>query len=144
MAKVTSVNISQEKGMIKQPIPLGYFKENHGLMGDAHAGDWHRQVSLLGRESIDKIAALGVEGLCPGKFAENLTTEGIELYKYSVGTRLRIGETIMEVSQIGKKCHNKCAVFEQVGVCAMPKEGVFAKVIKGGYIRPGDEIEVLT
>jgi len=92
MARVTAVNISQKKGVIKEPIPFGYFKENHGLMGDAHAGEWHRQVSLLGQESIDKIAALGIEGLSAGKFAENLTTEGIDLYKYPVGTRLRIGE----------------------------------------------------
>jgi MOSC domain-containing protein YiiM len=143
MARVTAVNISQEKGVIKEPIPLGYFKENHGLMGDAHAGKWHRQVSLLGQESIDKIAALGIEGLSAGKFAENLTTEGIDLYKYPVGTRIKIGEAVMEISQIGKKCHTKCAIFEQVGVCAMPLEGVFTKVIKGGYIRPGDEIEIL-
>lgn len=144
MPKVLAINISERKGEIKHPIEKGYFEENHGLVGDAHAGNWHRQVSLLGQESIDKMTALGVEGLCTGKFAENITTEGIELAKLPVGTLLKIGETIMEVTQIGKKCHGTgCQIFTQVGDCIMPREGIFTKVIKGGWVKPGDEIEIV-
>jgi len=143
MAKVLAVNISKKKGVPKEPIEKGYFEVNHGLVGDAHAGSWKRQVSLLGQESIDKIKAYGIEGLCTGKFAENITTEGITLYELPVGTRLRIGETIMEVTQIGKECHAGCAIRKLVGDCVMPREGIFTKVVKAGYIKPGDEIEVL-
>ncbi|SKA95037.1 MOSC domain-containing protein YiiM [Caloramator quimbayensis] len=143
MAKVLAVNISSKKGEIKHPIKEGYFRENHGLEGDAHAGNWHRQVSLLGKESIDKMKALGIEGLCTGKFAENITTEGIELYKLPIGTKLKIGETIMEVTQIGKECHAGCQIRNIVGDCIMPREGIFTKVLKSGYVRDGDEIEIL-
>jgi MOSC domain-containing protein YiiM len=143
MAKVIDVNISETKGVIKKSIEKGYFKENHGLEGDAHAGDWHRQVSLLGQESIDKMKAVGVEGLISGKFAENITTEGIVLYELPVGTKLKIGETLMEVTQIGKECHKGCAIRSQVGDCIMPREGIFTKVLKGGYIKSGDSIEVI-
>jgi MOSC domain-containing protein YiiM len=143
MAKVIDVNISETKGVIKKSIEKGYFKENHGLEGDAHAGDWHRQVSLLGQESIDKMKAMGVEGLISGKFAENITTEGIVLYELPVGTKLKIGETLMEVTQIGKECHKGCAIRSQVGDCIMPREGIFTKVLKGGYIKSGDSIEVI-
>ncbi len=143
MAKVIDVNISETKGVIKKAIEKGYFKENHGLEGDAHAGDWHRQVSLLGQESIDKMKAMGVEGLISGKFAENITTEGIVLYELPVGTKLKIGETLMEVTQIGKECHKGCAIRSQVGDCIMPREGIFTKVLKGGYIKSGDPIEVI-
>ncbi|AKN30733.1 molybdenum cofactor sulfurase [Clostridium carboxidivorans P7] len=141
MAKVVAVNISEVKGVIKKPIERGYFKENHGLEGDAHAGDWHRQVSLLSKESIDKMKAMGVEGLSSGKFAENITTEGITLYELPIGTKLKIGETLMEVTQIGKECHKGCAIRSQVGDCIMPREGIFTKVLKGGYIKSGDTIE---
>jgi len=140
---VTAINISEKKGTIKKPIPQGNFIEEFGLEGDAHAGKWHRQVSLLAQESIDKISALGIEGLCTGKFAENITTQGIELYKLPVGTRVQLGETIMEVSQIGKECHTKCAIYHQVGQCVMPTEGIFTRVIKGGIIKPGDKITIL-
>lgn len=140
MAKVIAVNISEKKGQIKTPIEFGEFIENHGLKGDAHAGNWHRQVSFLGVESIDKIKALGVEGLCTGKFAENITTEGIVLYKLKIGTRFKISDVEFEVTQIGKKCHQHCEIFRQVGDCVMPREGIFARVLKGGIIRPGDEI----
>lgn len=143
MAKVIAVNISSKKGEIKHPIDAGYFRENHGLEGDAHAGNWHRQVSLLGKESIDKMKSLGIEGLCTGKFAENITTEGIELYKLPIGTKLKIGETIMEVTQIGKECHAGCQIRNLVGDCIMPREGIFTKVLKSGYVRDGDEIEIL-
>ncbi|MGI6585781.1 MAG: MOSC domain-containing protein [Lutisporaceae bacterium] len=140
--KVLAVNISEKKGVFKKPIEQGEFKVNHGLAGDAHGGNWHRQVSLLGIESINKMKAMGIEGLCPGKFAENLTTEGLELWKLPVGTRLKIGETEQEVTQIGKECHVKCEIFQKVGSCIMPTEGIFTKVLKGGIIKPGDEIEV--
>ncbi len=100
-------------------------------------------MSLLGLESIEKMQAIGIEGLCTGKFAENLTTEGIVLYELPVGTRLRIGETLQEVTQIGKECHQKCAIYHTVGDCVMPKEGIFTRVLKGGVIRAGDPIQVL-
>jgi len=142
MAKVTAVNISEKKGVIKHPIEKGFFKVNHGLEGDAHAGNWHRQVSFLGEESIDKMRATGVEGLCSGKFAENLTTEGIILYELPVGTVLKIGEVVLKVTQIGKECHQGCEIRKLVGDCVMPREGIFAKVLKEGYIKAGDEIIV--
>jgi MOSC domain-containing protein YiiM len=143
MAKVLAVNISEEKGVIKTPIEKGYFEVEHGLVGDAHAGKWHRQVSLLGQESVDKMTAMGVKGLCVGKFAENLTTEGILLFNLPVGTRLSIGETLMEVTQIGKQCHAGCQIKTQVGDCIMPREGIFTRVLKAGWIKPGDEINIL-
>jgi len=143
MAKVVAINISEKKGVPKTPIDEGEFIVDFGLKGDAHGGNWHRQVSLLGKESIDKVAALGIKGLCTGKFAENITTEGIELYSLPVGTKLKIGEVVLEVTQIGKECHQKCAIFRKVGNCVMPKEGIFAKVLKSGVIRKGDDIEVI-
>lgn len=143
MAKVAAVNISEKKGEIKHPIEKGQFKENHGLVGDAHAGSWHRQVSLLGVESIEKMKNLGLHGLCTGKFAENITTTGIVLYELPIGTRLKIGETLMEVTQIGKECHAGCKIRELTGDCIMPREGIFTKVLEGGFIKPGDEIEIL-
>ncbi|MDF2614380.1 MAG: hypothetical protein K0S71_2166 [Clostridia bacterium] len=143
IGKVISVNISKEKGVIKEAVPEGYFQEAHGLVGDAHAGKWHRQVSLLSKESIDKMTKVGIEGLCSGKFAENITTEGIILHKLKVGTLLKIGETIQEVSQIGKECHTGCAIKVQVGQCIMPKEGIFTKVIQSGTVKVNDTIEVV-
>lgn len=142
MAKVVSVNISDKKGMVKTPIKEGLFIEDFGLENDAHAGKWHRQVSLLGQESIDKMKK-DLSFLKEGDFAENITTEGIVLYKLKVGTRLKIGETIHEVTQIGKKCHEGCAIKNQVGKCVMPLEGIFTRVIKGGVIKANDQIEVL-
>jgi MOSC domain-containing protein YiiM len=141
--KIVAVNISEKKGVPKKTIEQGEFKVDHGLVGDAHAGNWHRQVSLLGIESINKMKALGIEGLCTGKFAENLTTEGLELYKLPVGTKLKIGDTLHEVTQIGKECHTKCAIFQQIGSCVMPTEGIFTKVLKDGIIKAGDEIEIV-
>lgn len=143
MPSIIAVNISEKKGVVKTPIEKGYFEVNHGLVGDAHAGNWHRQVSLLGQESIDKMKSVGLEGLCTGKFAENLTTEGIILYKLPVGTRMKIGEVILEVTQIGKECHQGCEIRNLVGDCVMPREGIFAKVLEPGYIKTGDEIEIL-
>ncbi|NLK44539.1 MAG: cyclic pyranopterin monophosphate synthase MoaC [Tissierellia bacterium] len=141
--KVLSINISDKKGVIKEPIGSGLFIEDYGLENDAHSGNWHRQVSLLAIESFDKMENQGIEGLVPGVFAENITTEGIVLYELPVGTRLRIGETIQEVTQIGKECHTGCAISQKVGKCVMPKEGIFTKVIKGGIIKEGDIIEVI-
>ena len=143
IGKVVAINISDKKGVPKITIPEGEFVENHGLAGDAHAGNWHRQVSLLGIESINKMTESGIKDLGAGKFAENLTTEGIELWKLPVGTRLKIGETLQEVTQIGKECHTKCAIFQKVGSCVMPTEGIFTRVLKGGIIRPGDEISLV-
>ncbi len=143
MAKVLSINISEKKGVIKTPIKEGIFIEEHGLKDDAHAGKWHRQVSLLAQESIDKMIKMGISDLDAGKFAENITTEGIVLYELPVGTRLKIGETIQEVTQIGKECHKGCAIKNKVGTCIMPTEGIFTRIIKGGVIREGDSIEII-
>jgi MOSC domain-containing protein YiiM len=141
--KVLDINISEKKGVVKKPIQEGIFIEDFGLEGDAHAGKWHRQVSLLGIESFKKMEELGIEDLSNGIFAENITTEGIILYELPVGTRLRIGETIQEVTQIGKECHSGCEIAKKVGQCVMPKEGIFTRIIKGGKIKAGDTIEVL-
>lgn len=143
MAKVLSINISEKKGVIKTPIKEGLFIEEHGLKDDAHAGKWHRQVSLLAQESIDKMIKMGISDLDAGKFAENITTEGIILHELPVGTRLKIGETVQEVTQIGKECHKGCAIKNQVGTCIMPTEGIFTRIIQGGVIRSGDSIEIL-
>ena len=141
--KVISINISEKKGVVKDPIDEGMFLENHGLEGDAHAGDWHRQISLLAIESFQKMIDAGAEGLVPGIFAENITTEGIELFTLPVGTRFKIGETIQELTQIGKECHSGCEIARKVGKCVMPKEGIFTKVIKPGIIKAGDSIEII-
>lgn len=144
MAKVIAVNLSEKKGVIKTPIEKGIFIEDFGLKNDAHAGKWHRQVSLLGLESFDKLAKLGdLKHLKPGIFAENITTEGIILYTLPIGTHIKIGDTLHEVTQIGKKCHHGCEIFHKVGDCVMPREGIFTKVLKGGTIQPGDAIEVI-
>ena len=140
---IKAVNISAEKGVVKIPVESAVLIEEFGIEGDAHAGFAHRQISLLAQESVDKMIAMGVTGLTEGVFAENLTTEGLELYTLPVGTKLRIGETLHEVSQIGKECHHGCAIKQQVGMCIMPKEGIFTRVLKGGTIKAGDEIEVI-
>jgi len=143
VSKVIAINISEEKGVIKNPIERGFFKINHGLDGDAHAGNWHRQVSLLGIESIKKMKAVGINSLATGQFAENITTEGLTLYELPIGTKLKIGEVLFEVTQIGKECHKGCKIKDLVGECIMPKEGIFAKVLEEGYIKSGDNIEVV-
>ncbi len=141
--KIIAINISEKKGVPKTSIQEGMFLENHGLEGDAHAGKWHRQVSLLANESVDTMRDLGVKGLCSGKFAENITTEGILLWKIPVGTKLKIGDTIQEVSQIGKECHDGCAIKKQVGQCIMPTQGIFTRVLKSGKVKVGDVIEAI-
>lgn len=143
MAKVIAVNISKEKGVPKEPIEKGYFEVDHGLVGDAHAADWHRQVSILGNESIDKIRAK-MEGIDVGRFAENITCEGIIVHELPIGTKLQVGETVMEVTQIGKECHGGCSIRQIVGDCVMPREGIFTKVISPGWVKKGDNIEVIS
>jgi len=142
MASVVAVCISETKGVIKTAVPEIFVKTNHGVEGDAHAGEWHRQVSLLAAESVDKLRGM-VPTLDAGVFAENILTTGICLYELPIGTKLHIGEALIEVTQIGKECHNDgCAIKRQTGDCVMPREGVFASVLKDGVIKPGDEIEV--
>ena len=130
---IVSVNISKYKGTIKTPVKEIMLKPEHGVENDAHAGPWHRQVSLLALESIEKMKEQGFD-VNPGDFAENITTKGVVLYNLPVGTKITIGGCELEVTQIGKECHTGCEVFKKVGVCVMPKEGIFAKVIKGGAI----------
>ena len=142
MAQVVAVCISENKGERKTPVASVELRENHGIVGDAHAGEWHRQVSLLAQESIDKMRKLGLD-VNAGDFAENITTNGIDLVSLPIGSRLQIGETLLEVTQIGKECHTRCAIFYQAGDCVMPKEGIFVKVITGGTVKPGDEIITL-
>lgn len=144
MASIIAVNISEKKKTPKRSVSEGRLIEDFGLEGDAHAGKWHRQISLLGVESIERARNGRTDGLCHGLFAENLTTEGIELFSLPVGTKLRVGDgCVIEISQIGKECHDGCAIRELVGQCVMPREGVFARVLKGGIVRPGDELTVL-
>ena len=142
MAKVVAVSISEKKGMRKTNVARATAVEGFGLEGDAHASSkWHRQVSLLAIESIQKMRDAGLD-VGPGDFAENITTEGIELFTLPIGTKIRVGEAEGEVSQIGKQCHDRCAIYYQAGDCVMPKEGIFIKVTRGGVIRPGDRVEL--
>ena len=143
MAKVISVNISERKGEQKHPVPEIQLKLRHGIVGDAHAGDWNRQISLLAEESVDKIRGSAPLALDAGVFAENINTVGVDLKNLPVGTRMRIGTAEVEVTQIGKECHNDCAIKRAVGKCVMPTEGIFAIVIREGTVRTGDEIEIL-
>ncbi|HBN07172.1 MAG TPA: MOSC domain-containing protein [Cyanobacteria bacterium UBA8530] len=140
MAIITAVCTSESKGTRKKNVSEGFLKIDHGLVGDAHAGHWHRQLSLLAQESIDKMRAKGLD-VGPGDFGENFTTEGLELISLPIGSLLKIGETLVEVTQIGKECHSRCAIYYQAGDCVMPKEGIFAKVLKEGTVRVGDLIE---
>jgi MOSC domain-containing protein YiiM len=141
-ARVISVNVSKDKGEKKHNIEKCLLIKDMGLKDDAHAGFMHRQVSLLARESIDKIKNMGID-VVPGDFAENLTTEGIELPSLPIGTKLLVGEGIvLRVTQIGKECHARCAIFQQVGDCVMPREGIFAEVLTEGEVKVGDIIKV--
>lgn len=140
---VLAVNISQKKGEKKSNVNEAVILENWGVENDAHAGDWHRQVSLLSLSSVEKMRNMGVD-IKFGDFAENLTIDGIEVSKLPIGTKLKIGEVVLEVTQIGKECHNKgCAIKRQVGSCVMPIEGIFARVINSGPVKVGDTVEVL-
>jgi MOSC domain-containing protein YiiM len=142
MARIIAVCKSDQKGVSKSPVGSGVLVVDYGLDGDAHAGpaDPKRQVSLLAIESIEKMNSQGFD-FKPGDFAENLTTSGIELVSLPIGTTLNIGkDVVLEVTQIGKKCHTGCAIFQQAGKCIMPKEGIFARVLKGGGVKPGDDV----
>lgn len=141
--KVIAVCTSPGKGERKKNVGRGLLLENFGLEGDGHGGDWHRQVSLLAIESIAKMQAAGLD-VGPGDFAENLTTEGVELCSLPLGARLRVGDAaLLEITQIGKICHERCAIFYQAGDCVMPREGIFARVLKGGSVASGDSVEIL-
>lgn len=138
---ILAISISEKKGQKKHNIPQAELRVDHGMVGDAHAGNWHRQISLLGIKSIELMQAKGAP-VKPGDFAENITVEGIVLYELPVGTRLRLGkEVAIEVTQIGKECHSGCEIQQQVGSCIMPTQGIFTKVIKSGCIQVGDLVE---
>ena len=142
MARVTSVNISEKKGTVKHPVEEARLLPHHGIVGDAHAGDWHRQVSMLAEESVDKLRDL-LPQLKAGAFAANINTVGIDLKSLPVGTRLQIGTAVAEVTQIGKECHNDCAIKKATGTCVMPTEGIFAAVLQEGTVRAGDPVEII-
>jgi MOSC domain-containing protein YiiM len=144
-AKVVSVNISNKKGVRKKEADKVLLIEDFGIHGDAHAsGEWHRQVSLLAIESIEKMRNKGLD-VHPGDFAENITTGGIDLPALPIGTKMAIGDDVeIEVTQIGKECHNRCAIYYQAGDCVMPKEGIFVKVLKGGSVKKGDDIRIIS
>lgn len=154
--KITAISISRERGVKKENVSQALFEPGHGIQGDAHAGDWHRQVSALAQESIEKMRATLAQrraqgrveardiDLAPGDFAENLTTSGLDLASLPIGQRLRLGASVvLELTQIGKECHSGCAIAKAVGRCAMPEEGVFFRVISGGLARPGDRVELI-
>ena len=142
MAEVVAVNIRERKGIRKHEVPYIELLPHHGIVGDAHAGDWHRQVSLLAEESIDTMRALGLS-LTAGAFAENINTIGISLKTLPVGTLLQIGPSVLRVTQIGKECHNDCAIKKATGKCVMPTEGIFCEVVIPGRVQKGDRITVL-
>lgn len=141
MGKVVAVCISEKKGTAKKNIGECKFIENYGLEKDAHAGDWHRQVSLLSHEEVEKFRARGAD-VPDGAFGENLLVQGFDFKTYPVGTVFKCNDVVLEITQIGKKCHSECEIFHMVGDCIMPREGVFARVLHGGVIRVGDELEL--
>ncbi len=144
IGRIVAISISKKKGIPKSNVNSANLIEDYGIEGDIHAGKWHRQVSLLAIESIEKMRAGGLPGLRPGAFAENITTEFLNLPEISIGTKIQIGsEAMLEITQIGKECHDKCAIFVKVGDCVMPREGIFARVIKSGRIKVNDEIKIL-
>jgi MOSC domain-containing protein YiiM len=143
MMKIVSINVSKHKGTQKKAITQANVIKDHGLEGDAHAGPWHRQVSFLASESIETARNTGLD-VDSGDFAENITTAGIDWKQVPVGARLKLGDhVIVEITQIGKECHNKCAIYYKAGDCIMPREGIFGRVIGGGPIRIGDPIRIL-
>lgn len=143
MGKIVAVCTSEKKGVQKRNVNTAELVVEHGLKGDAHAGNWHRQVSLLSYEKVEKFKEKGVE-VKEGDFGENLLVEGIDLAKLPIGTKIKINEEVeLEVTQIGKKCHSHCEIYKVVGDCIMPREGIFARVLKGGIINTGDDINVI-
>ena len=141
--KIIAISISNKKGIPKTNIPSANLIEDWGSDGDVHAGKWHRQVSLLAIESINKMKEKGLPNIIPGAFAENITTEFLNLPQLEIGNKMKIGESVLEVTQIGKECHNRCAIFQTVGDCVMPREGIFAKVLTGGKILVNDNVEII-
>lgn len=142
--RIRAISVSKERGTRKVNVPGAELQTGLGIVGDAHAGNWDKQISLLGIESIDKMVARGAK-VSPGDLAENITTEGIDLGTLKVGSKLRLGVNVeLEITEFGKKCHGRCKIFEQIGDCIMPREGVFARVTQGGTINVGDVIEVIT
>ena len=141
--EVIAVCTSRRKGTVKKNVGRAKLRVDWGIEGDAHAGNWHRQVSLLAWESIEKMRAKGLN-VREGSFAENITTRGLELHTLPVGTKMRLGSALVEVTQIGKLCHSKCAIFQMVGDCVMPREGIFVRVLEEGEVAVGDPIEVLS
>lgn len=140
MGKVTAISIADKRGVKKKNVDHAELRENYGIIGDGHAGDWHRQVSLLTEESMDTVREKGLN-VRPGDFAENICVKGVNLLDASIGTKIRIGEhALLEVSQIGKECHTRCHIYYQTGDCIMPREGIFARVLKGGAIKPMDQV----
>ena len=143
-AKILEVCVSDKKGVQKTPVEQIEMRPDWGIEGDAHAGNWHRQMSLLAQESVERLQQLLTKiRLRPGDFGENIVTEGIVLYELPVGTKMRIGTALAEVTQIGKECHHGCAIFQAMGDCIMPREGVFTRVLHGGTIREGDNLEIM-
>lgn len=143
MGKIRAISVSEEKGTRKNNVSVALLKKDFGIIGDAHSGTENRQVSLLALESIKKMQKKGLK-VRPGDFAENITTEGTDLTGLKIGSRLKIGkEALLEISQIGKDCHTRCNIYYQAGDCVMPREGIFARVLKGGVIRPGDKLKVV-
>jgi len=141
--KIVSIAISKKKGTRKIAVDEAVLVENHGLEGDAHAGPWHRQVSFLAGESIEKARKRGLD-VTFGDFAENIATSGIDWLRVPIGSRAKLGDSAqVEITQIGKECHNKCAIYYLAGDCIMPREGIFARVLKGGKIRCGDLVQVV-
>jgi len=138
---VVAVNVSAATGERKTSVAEVLLRAEHGIEGDAHAGPWHRQVSLLAQESIDKMTAQGLD-VGAGDFAENITTRGIEVAALPLHTTVDLGEALVEVTQIGKECHSRCAIYEQAGDCVMPREGIFVRVLRGGRVAPGDPVRV--
>ena len=142
MGKVIAICTSKHKGTLKNEVEEANFIEEFGIEGDAHAGKWHRQVSLLALEKIEDFRAKGGD-VDFGAFGENLVIEGFELSKLPIGQRLTVGEVLLEITQIGKECHDKCAIYYQVGECIMPKNGIFARVLKGGKVKVGEECNLI-
>ena len=142
MGKITAICVSERKGTQKHYVEQAEFRVDHGIVGDAHAGNWHRQVSLLCKDRIDEFKARGAK-VNDGAFGENVIVEGIDFKSLPVGTRYRSGDVLLEMTQIGKECHSHCAIYAVMGDCIMPREGVFCKVLQGGTLKVGDELEIV-
>ena len=142
MGKITAICVSERKGTQKHYIEQAELKVDHGIVGDAHAGNWHRQVSLLNKEKIDAFKARGAK-VNDGAFGENIIVEGIDFRTLPIGTRYRSGDVLLEMTQIGKECHDHCAIYAAMGDCIMPREGVFCKVLQGGVLHVGDDLEIV-